>query len=114
MEELPKVIWGLRTQQNRATRCSPFYLVYGSEAILPSDLIWRSSRVEQYEEGEAADTRRLELDTLEEQRLAALVQSAQYLQGCRRHYDKNIRPRTFQVGDLVLRKIQNKSGRHKL
>ena len=114
MEELPKVIWGLRTQQSRATGCSPFYLVYGAEAILPSDLIWRSARVEQYEEGEAADTRRLELDTLEEQRLAALVQSAQYLQGCRRHYDKNVRPRTFQVGDLVLRKIQNKTGRHKL
>ena len=39
IEELPKVVWGLRTQISRATRCSSFFLVYGSEAILPADLI---------------------------------------------------------------------------
>ena len=33
--ELPKVVWGLCTQQSRATGYSPFFLVYGSEAILP-------------------------------------------------------------------------------
>ena len=31
--ELPKVVWGLRTQQSRATGYSPFFLVYGSKAI---------------------------------------------------------------------------------
>jgi hypothetical protein len=36
------------------------------------------------------------------------------MQGLRRHYDKNVRPRTFQVGDLVLKHIQNTSGWHKL
>ena len=44
--ELPKVVWGLCTQQSRATTYSPFFLVYGSEAILPADLIWNSPRVE--------------------------------------------------------------------
>ena len=40
--KLPKVVWGLRTQQSKATGYSPFFLVYASEAILPADLIWNS------------------------------------------------------------------------
>jgi hypothetical protein len=55
--KLPKVVWGLRTQQSRAIEYSPFFLVYGSEAILPGDLIWNSPRVEQYNEGEPSAAR---------------------------------------------------------
>ena len=54
--ELPKVVCGLCTQQSRATGYSPFFLVYGSEAILPANLIWNSSRVEQYNEGKVDET----------------------------------------------------------
>ena len=89
-------------------------MVYGSEAILPADLIWNSPRVEQYNEGEADDTRRLEIDSAEEIRESALLQSARYLQGVHRHYDKHVQPRTIQVGDLVLRRIQDTFGWHKL
>jgi hypothetical protein len=42
IEVLPKVVWGLCTQVSRATRYSPFFLVYGSKAVLPADLIWTS------------------------------------------------------------------------
>jgi hypothetical protein len=38
LAELPHVIWGLRTQVSSATGFSPFFLVYGSEAILPTDV----------------------------------------------------------------------------
>ena len=56
IEELPKVVWGLWTQISRAIGYSPFFLVYGSEAVLPADLIWTSPRIEQYDEGEAEHT----------------------------------------------------------
>jgi hypothetical protein len=56
IEELPKVVWGLRTQVSRATGYSPFFLVYGSEVMLPADLIWTSPRIEQYEEAKAEHT----------------------------------------------------------
>ena len=111
IEELPKVVWELRTQVSRATGYSPFFLVYRSEAVLPADLIWTSPRIEQYEEGEAEHTQRL---STEEVRVNTTLQSAWYLQGLRRHYDRNIHPRTFQVGDLVLRRIQKSDGWHKL
>jgi hypothetical protein len=39
IHELPHVIWGLRTQPSKATGQTPFFLVYGSEAILPADIM---------------------------------------------------------------------------
>ena len=114
IDELPKVVWGLRTQISRATGYSPFFLVYGSEAVLPADLIWLSPRIEQYEEGEAEETRRLEIDSIEEIRDSAIIQNARYQQGLRRHYDKSTQPRSLKPGDSVLRLIQKKDGRHKL
>jgi transposase InsO family protein len=78
IEEIPKEVWGLHTQISRATGYSPFVLVYGSEAVLPVDLIWTSPKIKQYKEGEAEHTRRLELDSTEEVRVNATLQSAQY------------------------------------
>jgi hypothetical protein len=79
---------GARTQTSRVTGYSPFFLVYKSEAVLPADLIWTSPRIEQYDEGDAKHTRRLELDSIEV-RINATLQSVHYLEGLRRHYDKN-------------------------
>jgi hypothetical protein len=114
IHELPHVIWGLRTQPYKATVQTPFFLIYGSEAILPADIMWKSPRVEMYDEGEVDEARQLELDYVEEARCTALVQSARYLQGIRRYHVRNVRERSFNIGDLVLRRIQDESGLHKL
>jgi hypothetical protein len=114
IHELPHVIWGLRTQPSKATGQTPFFLIYGSEAILPADIMWKSPRVEMHNEGEADEARQLELDSVEEARCIALVRSARYLHAMRRYHDRNIRERSFSTGDLVLRRIQDESGLHKL
>jgi hypothetical protein len=93
---------GLRTQTSKPTRQSRYFLVYGSEAILPAD------------EGISEDSRRVDIDGLEEARCAALVQSARYLEGIQRYHDRNVKELSFNVGDLVLRRIQNAEGLHKL
>jgi hypothetical protein len=90
------------------------YLVYGSEAILPTDVMWDSPAVEQYDEGISEDSRRVDIDGLEEALCAALVQSARYLEGIRRYPNRNDKECFFNVGDLVLRRIQNTEGLHKL
>jgi hypothetical protein len=105
IHELPHVVWGLRTHQSKATGQTPFFLVYGSKAILWADIMWKSPRVEMYNEGEADEARQVELDSVEEARCTALVQSARYLQGIRRYHDRNIRERSFSIGDLVLRRV---------
>jgi hypothetical protein len=89
-------------------------LVYGSEAILPADVMWDSPAVEQYDEGISEDSRRVDIDGLEEAHCAALVQSARYLESIRRYHDRNVRECPFNVGDVVLRCIQNMEGLHKL
>jgi hypothetical protein len=81
IKELPNALWGLRTQPSKPTGQSPYFPVYGSEAILPADVMWDSPAVEQYDEGISEDSRRVDIDGLEEARCAALVQSARYLEG---------------------------------
>jgi hypothetical protein len=114
IKELPNALWGLRTQPSKPTGQSPYFLVYGSEAILPIDVMWDSPAVEQYDEGISEDSRRVDIDGLEEARCAALVQSARYLEGIRRYHDRNVKERSFNVGDLILRRIQKTEGLPKL
>jgi hypothetical protein len=63
IDEISSVVWGLRTQPSKATGQSPFFLVYGSKAILPADVMWKSPQLELFEEGEADAARHLELDS---------------------------------------------------
>lgn len=76
--------------------------------------MWKSPIVERYEEGAAEETRRLDLDSLEESHCAALVQSARYLEGLHRYHDRNVKERSFNIGDMVLKRIQDTTGLHKL
>jgi hypothetical protein len=36
--ELPVVLWSLRMTPSRAMGYMPFFMVYGTEAVLPTDL----------------------------------------------------------------------------
>ena len=76
--------------------------------------MWRSPRVEAYQQGEADEARQLELDSVEEAKVNALTQSARYLQGVRRYHDRNVQQRSFNIGDLELRRIQDETALHKL
>jgi hypothetical protein len=76
--------------------------------------MWKSPLVEIYNEGEADEARQLELDSVEEARYTALVQSDRYLHGIWQYHDRNVRERSFSIGDLVLCRIQDESGLHKL
>jgi transposase InsO family protein len=51
LQELPAVVWSLITTPSRATRFTLFFLVYGAEAIHPTDLEYGSPRVRGYNEG---------------------------------------------------------------
>jgi hypothetical protein len=73
IKELRNALWGLHTQPTKPTGQTPYFLVYGSEAILPTDMMWESLTVEQYDEGISEDNRQVDIDGLEEARCAALV-----------------------------------------
>jgi hypothetical protein len=78
--ELPHVIWGLRTQVSSITGYSPFFLVYGSKAVLPTDVAFGAPRIQYYEEGAAEETRMVDLDSIEEHSVVALMRHTRYEQ----------------------------------
>jgi hypothetical protein len=112
MKELPSVVWSLRTTPSRATGFTPFFLVYGVEAILPTDLEYGSPRMRAYDDRSNRTNREDSLDQLEEARDMALLHSARYQQSLRRYHARGVRSRDLQVGDLVLRLRQDARGRH--
>jgi hypothetical protein len=79
---------------------TPFFLVYGAEAILPTDLEYGSPRTKAYADQSNRANREDSLDQLE--------------QSLRRYHARGVRSRDLQVGDLVLRLRQDARGRHKL
>jgi hypothetical protein len=99
---------------SRATGFSPFFLVYGAEAILPTDLEYGSPRTKAYDDQSNQTSREDSLDQLEEAQDVALRHSTWYQQSLRRYHARGVRPRDLQVGDLVLRLRQDTRGRHKL
>src|SRR3954470_14391751 len=114
VEELPSVIWGIRTSVNRSTGFTPFFMVYGAEAVMPTDLEHDSPRVVHYTEAANELARQDGVDQLDEARNLARSRTAIYQQGLRRYHSRRVKTRTFQEGDLVLRLIQDKKGMHKL
>jgi transposase InsO family protein len=103
LQELPAVVWSLRTTPSRATGFTPFFLVYGAEAVLPTDFECGSPRVGGYDEGTNQRAREDSLDQLDEARIEALMHSARYQQALRCYQARKIRRRDFNEGDLVLR-----------
>ena len=60
---------------------SPYFLVYGSEAILPAGIAFRAPRVENYDEEQAIAVRTEDVDRAKEERLITCVRIAKYLEG---------------------------------
>jgi hypothetical protein len=57
---------------------------------------------------------KVDLDSIEEHHVAALTRHTGYEQQLHCYHDCNMRERSFNVGDLVLHRIQDTKGMHKL
>jgi hypothetical protein len=76
--ELPMVLWSLRTTPSQVTGYTPFFMVYGAKAILPTDLNYEAPRVMMYKEQEAKTFLKDAMDQLEEARDIILLHSVKY------------------------------------
>jgi hypothetical protein len=50
VDELPSVLWNLRTTPNAATQETPFFLVHGAVAVLPIEITHEAPRIVAYDE----------------------------------------------------------------
>jgi hypothetical protein len=76
--ELPAVLWTLRTNINRAIRDTSFNLVYGADAVLPLEFYLESARVAHFNVQDQAEARELDSNLLEERRNTTLANVRKY------------------------------------
>jgi hypothetical protein len=103
-KELPFVLWALRTNVNRATRDTPFNLVYRADAVLPPEIYLQSARVAHFDSEHQAEARELDSILLEEGHNTALINVWKYQESLKKYYNKSVVKREHNIGDLVLKK----------
>ena len=104
VDELPRVLWAYKTTTERPTSISPFALTYGMEAIIPTEISMPTLRTDMPEQSNTEFIIK-ELDTADELRETAAVRVASYQRRMENLYNKRVKPRVFQLGNLVLRKV---------
>ena len=104
VDELPSILWAYRTTSQVSTGETPFSLVYGTDALIPVEVDLVSHRVRAFNKEGNSDCLKENLDLLDELRERAAVQLAAYQRRIAGYYNAKVHSRTFQEGDLVLRK----------
>jgi transposase InsO family protein len=102
-KELPSVLWALRIDVNRATRHTPFHLVYWEDVVQPPEIFLESTRVPQFHEADQDEARELDSNLLEEMCNKALANVQKYQKSLKLYYNKNVVPRQLEIRDLVLK-----------
>ena len=82
IDELPSVLWSIRTTPTKPTGETPFSLVYGAEAVLPSKITHGSPRVLAFKDAELDELRNDDLLLLEGLRRNAALRAARYQSLC--------------------------------
>ncbi|XP_075654738.1 uncharacterized protein LOC142624892 [Castanea sativa] len=109
-EELPNVLWAYRTTARTPTGETPFRLTYGTEAVIPVEVGMASTRREVFREENNDDQLRINLDCLDEVRDKASNMMMKYQHKMTEYYNKRVRLRRLEIGDLVLRKVTTATG----
>ena len=87
-----------------------FSLVYEMEAVLPFEVEVSSQKIlaeSSLDESEWAQTHYDQLNLIEGKRLTAMSHGRLYQQRIKSTFDKKVRPRKFNEGDLVLKKMSH-------
>ena len=104
-EELPNVFWAYQTTIRTPTGETPFRLTYGTEAVISVEVGVASTRREVFREESNDDHLRINLDCLDKVREEASIRVTKYQQRMADYYNKRVKLRRLDIGDLVLRKV---------
>ncbi|XP_070034162.1 uncharacterized protein [Nicotiana tomentosiformis] len=107
-EKLPFALLGYRTTACTSAGATPYLLVYGTEAVIPAEVKIPSLRIiveSEIEDAEWVKTRLEQLMLIDKKWLAAVCFGQLYQQRMARTYNKKVRPRHFEVDQLVLKRV---------
>ncbi|XP_071728336.1 uncharacterized protein [Rutidosis leptorrhynchoides] len=100
IEELPNILWVHRTTFKKSTGEIPFSLVYGSEAVIPTEILVPTHRVANFDEEENDDALGKNLNFIEERRLMAAIREANNKQQIAKYYNKRVKWRSDEIARL--------------
>ncbi|XP_071694588.1 uncharacterized protein [Rutidosis leptorrhynchoides] len=103
VDELPNVLWVHHTTFKKSTGETPFSLVYGSEAVIPTEILVPTHRVANFDEETNNESLCENLNLIEERMLMAAIREANNKQQMAKYYNKGVRTLSFDVGEWVLR-----------
>ena len=84
---------------------TPFRLTYGTEAVISVEVGVTSIKRETFNEESNDDHLRQNLDFLDEVREQASIRMTKYQLKMAEYYNKRVKLRRIDIGDLVLRKV---------
>ncbi|XP_070022678.1 uncharacterized protein [Nicotiana sylvestris] len=107
-EKLPFALLGYRTTVRTSTGTTPSLLVYGTEAVIPTEVEIPSLRIIQ--EAKLSDAEWIrscyeQLALIDGKRMSAVCHSQLYHNRISRAFNKRVRPSQFTLRQLVLKQI---------
>jgi len=105
VDELLLALWAYRTTHKTATGHTPFSLACGSEAIIPVEIEVPSHQVIYYNPKTNKNLLLESLDMVKEKQKEADLRAAAHRHRVARYHNIRVQPRTFEVGDLVLKRV---------
>ena len=97
-------MWAYHTTLQSITKETPSSLVYGSDAMIPVEIQENSPHFQNFVAEESNEERKVNLDLLDEVREEARIKAEALKRRVEYKYNSKLRPRQFQVADLVMRK----------
>jgi hypothetical protein len=107
-EVLSEALWAHRISRHGATKVTPFELVYGQEAMLPIEVNLDAYMLAKQNDLSAVVYHNLMMDNIDEVtdvRLKALKEIEKDKARVARAYNKKVKSKSFQVGELVWKTI---------
>jgi transposase InsO family protein len=92
VDEVPSVLWSLRTTPNATTQEMPFFLVHGAEAVLPVKITHEATRIASYDKAASTKALQDDVDALDEAKDVALARATQYQQNLQNYHSSRVRP----------------------
>ena len=96
---MSEALWAHRISRHGATKVTPFELVYGQEAVLPIEVNLDAYRFVKQNDLSAVVYHDLMMDNIDE------VTDVRFKARVAKAYNKKVRSKSFQVGELVWKTI---------
>ena len=105
LEELPNILWAYRTITRVPTGETPFRLTFGIEAVILVEVGLTNIWIKVYEEQKNQHGLNNNMDLIDEVIDETMKRMAKYKGTMARYYNKKVKVRRFNTGDLVLIKV---------